>query len=336
VKYTRRLNYVERLTARFKDGSDSRIALIPRYAMFDLWRKAPGGSWRREDTYLLRGRSVSVNSDGVRTVTLRGDHANTILEGRVVAPAGETGIAVSGLADAAMKDLVEAWVGTGAPAGSQIDDLVVDGYANVGLQISEDPRRKNLLKLLQDIAASSRVDFYVVHDGDGALRFTADRPWGQDRTVTANKRYGLPFQVFALERGNMERPTLDTYEADLDRVHVAGQGRNEEREVLAVNGASWALTRFNRRDDVVDARDAEAGDTDALRAAGVAALDGSGYRRSLRFDIPADGAGYGEAWDLGDRVSAHFDGETFDYKVAAVAVTLSASGEQIAPTLESL
>ena len=54
---------------------------------------------------------------------------NVILEGRVIAPGDETGIAASGYADVVMKALVEDWVGTGAPADSQIDDLAVDADA---------------------------------------------------------------------------------------------------------------------------------------------------------------------------------------------------------------
>ncbi len=341
LSYKRQLNAVGTLTMRFKDGEDARIDAIPRYALIDVWRtKANGGSWRREDTYLLKRRTVSAGSDGLRVVTLGADHLNTLLEGCICAPLDETGIEVTGYAEVVMKDLVSAWAGPGAPAAQQIENLLVDAYTHTGLWTSESPRRKRLSTVLQSIAKAAHVDFCMKHLGDGKLLFTADRPWGRDLRYEAH-RYTprAAFTLFSLGLGNMENPTLTWTEADLDRVIALGEGEGDDRETLEVAGGSVNLTRFNKRSDVADARRADEGDEDALRVAGEAALRGGLEKRELRFDVPSantGASGYGNEWDLGDWVSATFDGATFDYKIAAVDVSLDANGEQITPRLESI
>ncbi|MHC4868021.1 MAG: hypothetical protein ACYTEX_28450, partial [Planctomycetota bacterium] len=181
----------------------------------------------------------------------------------------------------------------------------MDADKNVGLQVSENPRRKALNAVLKSIAEASRVDCYLEHTSDGGLRFKADRPYGDDLRYEANKYGTKSFMLFSRARGNMIQPKRTRREADLDWVHVAGRGREEERETKLVLGASAYATRFNRRDSVADARQIEEGDPDGLQAAGEAALAKGSECYELSFQVvEAEGSRYGEDWDLGDWVSA--------------------------------
>jgi hypothetical protein len=330
ITYERRLNAVGSFAARFVDGDDPRVAAFQDYAIIDVWRQPPGGSFYRDDTFLRTGVTTAGEQ---RTVTVAGDHLNYILSGRVIAPGSEAEVSFSDYADAAMKTLVDGWLGTGASAYNQVSDLSVEAAYDVGGVVPVTAKRKTLLSVLEDLAEASGVDFYVTHAGGGALTFTANKPYGSDLRSTV----GPPNLVFSLERANMLKPVLRCAGAGADRVHVAGRGSGEDREVLAVNGASWALTRFNKRDAVSDARDVEAGDAAGLQAAGDAYLAGQGRTRELDFEI-ADIAGsrYGVDWDLGDWVSARYAGATYHYKIAGVSVALGANSETITPQLEEL
>ncbi|MBN1287677.1 MAG: hypothetical protein JXB47_19920 [Anaerolineae bacterium] len=354
--YERRLNGVGQLTARFKQSNDVQIdpiartyrfwypnrrgdrveVFVPRYAILDVWRRVPGGKWYRDDTYLKRGGNVSMGGDDVLVTALAGDHLNTIFKGAPVAPESADTPAVGGYADRMMKDLVNAWAGPAAPAIQRISDFLIDGYADQGLVGSENPRGRDLLAVLQGIAKGSHVDFYVVHLDGGVLLFTANRPWGRDLRYETNRCERSPYMLFAPERGNMENPELWEDEAALDGVYVAGFGRSDAREVVFVPGASINATRFNRRFGQTDARQLEPGDTEGYELAGRAALAGQDAQYGLKFDVPETNNGYGVEWDLGDWVSARFLGMTFDSKVEAVLVDLSASGERVRPSLTSI
>ncbi len=235
-----------------------------------------------------------------------------LLARRIVAAYAETsGSDKAGPAETVMKAYVREQIGPDAGERSA-PYFSVEANGGRGNYWSGTGMGKNLLNLLQEIAAVGGGDFDVVGTGHPGYEFrwyTGQR--GTDRRDSV---------IFSLELGNMANPVWEAAGGQANAVLVAGQGEGAERERLWVEDEdAQGLSPWNRIEVFRDARDVPSGDTEALTLRGQELLAQNRGVRSLRFDVQQTlGYRYGAHYFLGDLVTAQFMGVSVARKITAV------------------
>lgn len=188
--------------------------------------------------------------------------------------------------------------------------ITVAASQNRGTLISWQGSRRNLLRALQDIADAHGGDFALERIGDAAFEFRYYPFLGQDRTADV---------VFSLERGNMTNPRLDRIPASATAIIAAGQGAEEQRDVVVVGSGD--------REQYLDARNEST--SAALTRRAQAALTAAAPRSQLRFDpIQIPVCAYGVHYAVGDLVRASYQGYTAIMRVRSVTITLHAAAAE--------
>lgn len=343
-RYRRALNTESSFTA-ILPFTATHQALFSRNSLVHIQRKlAIDDTWSNEATYIIKYRRVK-RADYLK-FTIGGPSLEWMANSQDIVPAATDTDGYSSKSDTAdrvMKQFVSEQIGISAnDPYARFPELAVEGFkpaAGAGLDVSLSGRYGNkVLDMLRSAAEEGRLDFWFRFDQSaGLVRFETGIV-GTDRTVSGNP--GGPYLLFSQNRGNVaDSDEIDDWRKACTKAYILGAGAGAEQEVEQYPAAGMDIMtgsgRWDRSTVAVNAQRAEAGDTVALRTAGVDALEQNKPIRTLEFSArQLDGARYGKDWFLGDIVTAErLDGDFVDYRITAIEVWLSGSGsETIEPT----
>ena len=263
-----------------------------------------------------------IDSDGQATFIASGRGYNDLLHRRIIAePAGSVEAERNGLAEAVAKSyvLIEC---TALALTREIPGLSVDPIVFEGNYVRTARAYRNVLTVVQEIAAVGGGDFAILGTGPATYRFYwYDGQFGVDRSATV---------IFAPEWGNMSSPRLKRRRTqEVNAVLVGGQGDGVARTtVWREDAGRIADSPINRREAFIDQR--QDSDPDGLDTAGDRALEEGNPRPELSFDVlQVPSCLYGLHYFLGDLVTAKFRGYEARLKIIGLDFTVTQAGEQI-------
>lgn len=330
LSYTKEVNAPGEL--RFAlDGTHAAIAYMERDAQVELWRANPDnnidwycdfyGFWRAEErqadadgltTYvgicpgqmdLLRRVIVGYPAGADLRSTFTDDPGETVLKNLVKYNATSLGTT----ADGRKRDVSLQGVSVQADGGG-------------GETISYACAFQTLLTALQDVAPIAGGDFDLIRTGAQAWEFR----WyagqrGTDRSASV---------TFALQYGNMVIPVLTRdYSREATIAVVGGQGEDDSRSVVIVQGANYGTATYRNIEAFVDARQFIT--TAGLAAAGSASLEQMRAIETLNFDVvQSPSTLYGFHYALGDLVTGYYQGVTATKQISRVTVSVETGGDE--------
>jgi hypothetical protein len=313
-EYTVVVNDVGRISVSLPGDFDP--DLIAKDNRITIWRKAPQGALRQMIHGLLTWWQWSDDDAGQTTLRIAGPSLNGLLRRRIVAyAAGSAQTSKTGTVDDLMKEIVDENFGPSAAAARQLSALSIGADASAGPSISKAFAWRRVLDVLNDLSGAARTAGNEVYFGmsartAGAFEFETfvGQPGIDRRTGTAHPL------LFSVELGNLRSPSLTIdYDSEENFIYCGGKGEGALRRVKTAEDTTRSgLSALARSEGFADARN-EA-DTDAsVQAEADAALVAG--RPVVRFEasiVDREGARYGLDWDVGDRVSASYAGQTFD------------------------
>lgn len=298
-------------------------------SLIKINRRPAGGSNQRLFTGLLRRVRK-----GHEFFTLSGFDLNYLLTTRIIAySAGSSQAQKTGASDDVLKALVRENLGSSATDASR--DLsayiTVEADGSAGNTITKGFSWKPLYDTMIEIADDEKEAGSPLYwtftaresEGDFFFQTFTGQP-GVDRTVSTG---GDPL-IFGPGYGNLESPILDIdYGGSWNYVYVGGQGEGPNRDITeASSSARIALSVYNRREVFRDARNA---DTTELSTIGNAELRLGRPRRIFTGEIQSTPQSrLGIDWNLGDRVTIEFDGDTFEGVINQLSVSVGDSGRE--------
>ncbi len=248
----------------------------------------------------------------------------------IVPPTGEEYDTRTGAADDLAKAYVYHHAGAGADADRQFDDLTVQADASECASITQQASRRQLLSLLQSMAAENGFRWRFTPAETG-FEFQTAVTWGLDRT----KDNGVNAEcVWSLDRHNVSRVqyTRDLME-HYNYLYVGGQGEGADRNWVEREDAAAGAV-YKRREKIVDARHLSL--TAGLERYGDGKL--AEYRQVEVLSAAPRLGSWKTEWDMGDWVTVYANryGRTFsaDVEIDAVQVEIFANGiEHVRPEL---
>lgn len=320
------------------DGTDSRVALFTLDAIIEVWRKIDrtGQDWYRECTSLHRTGHSQITERGTQIFTSYSRGLIDLLRRRTIAYYANTAYTLkSGPGETVIKEFVDENAG---PSANSIDRKA-DGIT-LGLSIAANAAQgavwsgarawQGLLEVIQEVSLMTSVDFTVTRDGSTGRAFTFSTGWpqlGTDRTTTV---------VFSPTLGNMMVPNYTRSRTEeITRVIVLGQGQENNRQVVVVEGAALGDSPWNTIETNADARNQStlAGLTDV----GNVQLEKSGAQTSFQFDVLQTATyQYGADYFMGDLVIAGFLDVSEQIKITAVTLNVQDGRESVKITFSTI
>lgn len=315
LRITRRVNDVATHELSIDASLDDRVDLFAVDGQVEVWRRPAGGDWYLEYEGFHRDAEWSQDADGKEVFVSRGVGYQDLLRRRIIAEyAGSSGAQKSGAAETVAKAFVTEQIVSPTISGRAISNFTVQTDGGSGNTIYITRPYRNLLEVLQEIAAIGGGDFDVVGTGAAAWQF---RWYNGQRGV--DRRASI---VFATGYGNMLYPVLKEHAARANVVLVMGQGEGSDRTWVWRPG-SGAPTGLDRIEIARDARDTD--DTSTLQARGDAELEAVAAKDELNFQVlQTAGAQYGVDYGLGDLVSARYRSTGYDLKIVEVELHMGA------------
>ena len=342
LEYAKRVNAVGSFTLMAPEGFDTSMA--HKDARIVVWRQPQGGKKAIDFAGLVR-HWIPQYTNGRYSLMLAGPCYNDILQTRIIPYMAGTSYALKYMAgDNLQKALVRENLGASATDAAR--NIVTPGYltvqANVGLGtlVWKQCTRRELLTTLQEVSDSSMETpatasfFGVVPTGGGfGMEFRTNiEQWGQDHRHP-NGAHGA--RIFAVERGNMVDPKLETDARDeVNYVYVRGPGEESNCIMLPIYDTSRiGESPLNRRETLLDQRGEDM--VSGLGNAGRSRLQEGRARQRFNFSIvETPSSRYGVDWGFGDYVTGSFLGEQYDLQVSMVSVSLRGQREEIRTELE--
>lgn len=348
LQYQRKVNSAGYITFII-NGDDERAALIETDGQIEVLRAIPGKvAWYTDFDGIMENRFDETSENGNRQLTITGSGLNGLLARRIIAYlSSDTQADKTGVAETVMKQYVNENIGPGATTPPrQLSSGVMAGFAveaNAGAGSAWTGQRasRGLLETLQDIANASGVDFDVVRTGAAAFEFRVyASQLGYDRTTTGlvyatglNAAGYAPI-VFSIELGNIAKAMYSVKRSGMaNAVYVYGQGTGALRDVVvAEDAADLAASPYARREM---ARNGSSQDnTLDLQQLANEYLNQFMPRASFEFTpLFTDATLYGVDFNLGDKITAEYNGVSFNKRITAVTITVSGDGEA-PPALE--
>lgn len=344
LEYARDEQGIGDLTLRLPRDAAPPAGLLSLDSILEVWRTDDLGVTRLElDTcWFVRVPPAPV-AEQPDLVELRAVCTRYLLAGRIVAyAAGSAQTVKQGPADDVMKAIVRENLGDLAPAGRSLSDwLAVEPNSSLGHPIHKTFPRRNVLRVLQEVAtASAQAGKPLAFDLAWEPGWTAGargrlvfRTYLGQRGVDRRRGSGQPLLLSAAG-GSLEGAAQRSDHGDeATVVYCAGQGRDEERLIVAVSDDDrLAASPWNRRELYVDARYLATEDGLATEA------DGALWRRRpVQQFVGAvrdtESVRYGRDWAWGDAPEAEVDGEGVAVRIAGVRVQIAAGVEQITAQL---
>lgn len=346
LTYNRILNDVSKMefTVALSDNSSQYRDLD---TIMEVYRRPQNSQvMEREQTYLLRYHSIYYDEETeTEYITRGGVSCEDLLKRRIIFPADDPNnaggyISYQDNAGTIMNAFASRMMSTPAVNADRIFPnmfFVTDPYT--GNVIFQRRAWENLFDVIYDCSVKGDIDFEL-------FRFLDNTPvpprfvfWphkiGTDKSQTAHYPTSA-YILFAPERANMRQPvlTLNRYD-EKNVVYVLGQGTEGAREVLPVEGNTIPDSPYNRIEATTDARDVSYGVTDGFLTAGSAFLQENEPNITFDFvpDLDASQGQYRVDWDLGDIVTARYQGYTADFRILQVNIELTNDDENVTVNL---
>lgn len=317
-------------------------SLFPLDAFIEVERTHPvTGTLTRDETYFARLTHRFREGDEERFIA-GGLSLNHLIARRIIDPdddpAAASGFSTkAGAADAVLEAYAREQMGDLASAARRFPNLTISIATGAGRSVGARERLSSLLEVFQTLAKRGEVDFVIERVTGTALRLTI-ATIGADKTKTRN----YPTQTFVMFnplRGNLSNPSIE-----IDRreegtfVYALGQGQGEARKVLKVAGDGVSDSPYNRIEFVADSRNIERADALGLLTFARSALLERAPKREFAFTAGGQepGATYHLDWELGDKITAAWDGEELDLRITEVELAISEAGEAISVKAEQL
>lgn len=308
-------------------------SLVAPDRRIEVWRAPESGKLAMQRVYFTRKIKDQTDRDGNRWLIVTGYDGNYLLAGRIVAYAvGSAQASQTDQADDLMKSIVDENLGSGATDSSRDwsgNSLTVQADLAAGPSLTRGFSRRNVLTVLQDLAESARqagteVYFDVVSTTPTALEFqTFTGQRGRDHTYPN----GSPPVLLGVEFSNLAEPEHDQdYSDEVTFAYAGGQGEGSERVIQTAEDTTRSgRSIWGRREGFADARnESAAGGVTAAAQALVA--EGRPRRRFTGRIVDTPGTRYGVHWAWGDKVTAVYEGQSFDAHIRAVRVTVDKGG----------
>ncbi len=358
LEYVRRVNAPDSHVLQIDGGSAVAALLLPESALdyqLEVWRRdglrpdvpasspLSGQPWVLDYEGFHRTAVDEVTPAGRRIFTSYGRGYDDLLDRRAILyPAGSAGAAKSGVGETVIKAYVEENAGPSATApprlyGGVTAGLSIEPSSGAGGTWEGARFYRNLLEVVQEIAAMALVDFRVVGTGPALFEFRAKAyPWGDDRSVagldtsTGLNGAGNAPVIFSLAFGNMASAVYSRNRTnEANAVIMLGQGLEAARAVVQREDAmAQAASPWNRREVTRNAN--QESETAGLEAAGDILLHDLRARESFNFTVLQSApVRYSRDYRLGDLVTARYKTFQRDYQITGVTVTVEAGRETI-------
>lgn len=334
LRYERLLNGIGKLVMVLP-ATPGLPELFPLDALIEVRRTSPStGRLITEDTYFARMPHHFREGNDERFL-IGGVSLNHLLARRVIDPADDPLAAggfstKSGAADSVLREYALEQCGASASTLRQFPDFAVATVSGTGLSVGRRLRYENLLDVFQEITEQSDVDFIISRTSGRATELTI-ATIGTDKTKESNYPFG-PFVYLTPTRGNMANPSLliDRRE-EKNFVYALAQGAGENRIVQQLQGNGVTDSPFNRIEFAEDVRTAERGNPLEILTQARKKLDDNQKKIEFTFELTGDQPGntYRNDWDIGDKITAAWDGIEQDLRIRAVEITVNADGERI-------
>lgn len=239
-------------------------------------------------------------------------------------------LVLSGTPDEIIAGFVNYEAGSGAfyaTKDRRCPGLAIGDVSTTGITITEQLRNKELLEAVQALAAAYNLDIRIVGIGAAQFEFQVGKLLGTDRRQ-GNPEMNPPV-IFSTAYGNMERPQyIEDYLDEITAIYVGGQGEGEVRTIYELEEAARiAASPWNRREVFIDARDAVEETT--LHGRALKLLQARGPIIDLTFSpIETEASKYGRDWNLGDLVTAIYQGVRRDYRIETIMVSVDNAGRE--------
>lgn len=334
---------------RLVNGIGSLVLVVPvaayprsffaKDARIYLYRSDDGAApvLEAETWYLVR-RVARISRGGRRYYRIRAYDLNHLLKRRIVAyAAGSSQSSKSGAADNLMKDVVDENFVSATDTARNISGLTIQSDQSLGASIAKAFARRNVLTVMQELAAASDkagtyLAFDVVATSETTFEFrTYTGQRGIDHGSTSGDPILLGPQFGSL--ANVERVVDWSEEATV--VYAGGQDIGAAREMASASDSTLiGESPFGRIEEFYSA--IQAASAAALQDDADARLRERRPRRSFTADfVNTPGAPYGQRVNFGDTVVCSVDGEQIDCRVEKVSITVGAGQRTINIQLRS-
>lgn len=346
LTYNRVLNDVSKceFTVPLSDQSSSYRDLD---TIIEVYRRPQAGaSMQREQTYLLRYVSIYYDEDTeTEYITRSGVSPEDLLKRRIIVPADDPNnaggyISYQDNAGTIMNTFASRMMSTPAVNADRAFPnmfFITDPYT--GNVIFQRRAWEVLFDVIFDCSVKGDIDFELYRFLDNTVVPPSFVFWphrvGTDKSKTANFPT-QPYILFTPQRANMRQPILTLNRLDeRNSVFVLGQGTEGAREVLPVEGNTIPDSPYNRIEGTTDARDVSYGVTDGFLTAGNAFLQENEPQITFDFvpDLDSPQGRYTVDWNIGDIVTALYQGYEADFRIMQVSVSLTDDNEDVTVNL---
>jgi hypothetical protein len=326
-------------------GKGAKVSLFTLDGQIEIWRRdiAYNIDWYLEWEGFIRKFLYEFDDSGDLKFTVNAFTYNSLLKRRIIAyTAGSAQTVKSAPADDVMKSIVRENLGADALV---LNGRILDGVM-VGLSVAADTGEatvfagqnsyKEVFEIISQIAKSNLVDFDIVGVGDGLFQFRTFFPTrginlttdGLSVTTGLNSSGNAPV-IFNPLLGNMDEPSYDEDRSEEKTVSiVAGQGTEEDRNVLVAYSAAYTDSPFNQIEMMSDSRNSEGNDDLASDAA--LALSETQQKQTFEFKpIQTPTSAYGNQYNWGDYVTAQFGNLSgINKRIMKVSIGVDGSGQE--------
>jgi hypothetical protein len=303
------------------DGSDPRVGLFEQDALLEGWwtNAERGIEWRREFVAWCIDTRKWTDGGGVKRFVSSGLGLEDLLARTIIDTySGSPESRKSGAGETVLKSFVNEQAGPGAIARARTG-LTIEADSARGAAWSGQRSNRSLLSVCQQIAELTGLQFGIVRTGAYDFEFRVWEPVDRRATV-----------IFAEDRGNMGEPEVIEHQSEVANwVKVGGDDAGDAREFEYVeDAASVALSPQNRRERFVNAVDQEPGAE--LETRGLQEIDKNRALVEFNFKVlQSPGCLYGLHYELGDYVTAIYDGVAYDRRIDAARWRVSADGAEL-------
>lgn len=324
---------------------DTPLALFPRDAQIEIWRRVGGQAARIEGSasdgalWLVRKARYDYAGD-TELITVTAYDAKVLLRQRFAdGVAGSARASKSGALDNILRDIVRDALGAnaGSATGRNLSSIVtVEADTSTAPTGDKAFAHRNILTVMQEVAAqSAQAGMYLSFDlayagrlGSGvpALTFkVAARQRGADRGAASVGRLVFSRQFGTLSDVAMEYDWTD----EVSAVRAGGAGEGAARLFASSEDPSRILqSSFGRSEDFVDQTGISTASV-LQREANEALWNGRPRLRMSGTLLEAPFARYGVHFNHGDIITVQEGGATMSARLSAVRVTVDASGEKV-------
>jgi hypothetical protein len=345
LQYSHRVNGISAFALELR-GDDPRIPLFVADAQVEIWRRHQllELDWYLEFEGVVRAPVAKVPLDGRQTFHANGQSYNDFLRRRMIAyTVGSAGAAKTGPAETVLKAYVKenlgslATLGNGRKAAGVMTGLAIQADLGLGSTWTGDRSYEELLKVLQEIAAATGIDFDILGTGAGLFEFrTYVGQRGTDRstvglnTFTARNGVGNTPVIFSVENETMVDVVYSLNRTgEVNRYFILGQGQGSIRQITVAEDTAlqddspWNLCEASRNA-------VREGDATSLPFIGSAALAEAKIRKEFSFKMLQQPQQlYGKHYTWGDKVTANFQSVDTHLKIVGMTGAFADGGERI-------